>query len=126
MNGDTTNPGTTMRAADALRAGQQYYTDAQVAYLIALAYQTGRIHAAAEDMAEIAGCWEELAQPGPTREERVAARLAEMDRTARIRAAREGRPYRIHEGGPVDWETGAPLHPRTPRNHLTLVRAKAV
>lgn len=100
--------GTLLRAADALRAGQDTFTATQVAYLIALAHDTGRRHAAAEDFAAVAGCWAEYANPAQARGGRIAAELAEMDDLARRRAEREGRPYRIHPGGPVDWDTGLP------------------
>lgn len=102
--------GNILRAADALRSGQQTFTAHQVAYLIALTYDLGRRHAAAEDLAAMAGCWAEYAEPAPTRADRIAAELAEMDDLARRRAEREGRPYQPHPGGPVDWETGLPTH----------------
>lgn len=103
------SPGVVLAAADALRSGQQNFTAAQVAALIHLAYETGRRHGAAEDMAEVVACWHEFAEPRRTREERVKARLAEMEAYARQRAAREGSPYRPYPGGPVDWETGRPV-----------------
>jgi len=123
MNSRTTppglDPGTTLAATTAIREGQHTFTREQAAYLVALAYHTGRLHAAAEDLAEVAACWAEYAQPRPTREQRIAARMAEMDQAARQAAARAGRPYRIHPGGPVDWETGRPAtHNRN--RHLTL------
>lgn len=105
----TTPAGVTLRVVDALHGPQQTFTRDQVAYLISLAYQAGRRHAAADDLAEMVGCWQEYAEAPRTREQRVADRMAEMDRLARIRAAREGRPYRIHPGGPVDWDTGRPV-----------------
>lgn len=75
----TLDPGTTLAATEALqhrRGGR--WTDAEVAYLIALAYEVGRLHGYSEDVAETAACWREHAQPQPTREQRVAARLAAM------------------------------------------------
>jgi hypothetical protein len=54
------------------------WTGEQVAHAVALAYDTGRRHGWAEDMAEDAACWEEFAQPQPTREQRVAIRIAEL------------------------------------------------
>lgn len=101
-------PGVTLAAVEALRI-QQTFTREQVAYLMALAYESGRAQAAGEDLAETIACWTEHPLPSLTREQRVAQRMAEMDRLARAQAAREGRPYRLHPGGPVDWETGEPV-----------------
>ncbi|MFG3702406.1 hypothetical protein ACGF5C_31665 [Micromonospora sp. NPDC047620] len=70
------------------------------------AYLRGRYDA---DINEVRGTWTEMAEPRATREQRVARRMAEMDTAARARAEREGRPYRIYRGGPVDWETGRPV-----------------
>lgn len=105
---DVTDAGTILRATNALKAGQSAFTANQVAYLIALAYDTGRRHAAAEDIAATVGCWSEYANPAQARGARIAAELAGMDDLARRRAEREGRPYRLHPGGPVDWDTGLP------------------
>lgn len=82
------------------------WTGEQVLELVSAAYLRGRFDT---DINELRGTWVEMAEPRATREQRVAARLAEMDTKARIRAAREGRPYRIYRGGPVDWETGWPV-----------------
>lgn len=78
----------------------------EVRALLYAAYVHGRHQA---DVNELHATWAEKREPRLTREQRVAARLDEMDRAARHRAAREGRPYRIHPGGPVDWETGRPV-----------------
>lgn len=86
------------------------YTAAEVHTLLYAAYNRGRYDA---DINELRGTWAEHDEPRATREQRVARRLAEMDATARARAARDGRPYRIYPGGPVDWETGRPV-----RNNL--------
>lgn len=95
------DPGTTLAATEALRSRRgRPWTDEQVAYLVALAYDTGRRHALAADLAETVACWQENHTPAQTREQRVAARLADMER-------RSGPP--TYRGGPVDWETGLPL-----------------
>lgn len=109
MRATTPTAGGILNAVAAMQDPDRTYTRAEVAYLMHLAYTAGRLHAAAEDHAETAACWAEFAQPVRTREQRVAARLAEMDRAAELKALRENRPYRIHPGGPVDWETGAPV-----------------
>ncbi|MFE0532037.1 hypothetical protein ACFW0V_30990 [Micromonospora parva] len=83
----------------------QLYTAEQVLAIAADAYARGRYD---RDLNELHGTWTQMAEPVATREERVDARLAEMEQHARAQAQREGRPYRIHPGGPVDWETGAP------------------
>lgn len=107
----TTQPtaGGILAATTAMQDPHRTYDRDEVAYLMHLAYEAGRLHAAAEDHAEVAACWAEFAQPTPTREQRVADRLADMDRVARMQALRQDRPYRIHPGGPVDWATGRPV-----------------
>lgn len=81
--------GVTLNAVDAIRnRDQQHFTRAQVAYLIHLAYETGRTHAATEDMAEVVACWDEFAEARPTREQRVQRRLDEMAAGAERQAQR--------------------------------------
>ncbi|MEQ4301581.1 hypothetical protein ABNF97_09340 [Plantactinospora sp. B6F1] len=74
----TLTAGVTLNATASIRDGQTTYTREQVAYLVALAYESGRAHAVTEDMAEVAACWAEFAEPRLSREQRVTARLAEM------------------------------------------------
>lgn len=100
--------GVVLNAAEALRGGQELFTAPQVAVLMALAYDAGRTARYTQDIADMHAGWART-QWRRTHEERVAAELAEMDRQARARAAREGREYRPHPGGPVDWETGLPV-----------------
>ncbi len=78
--------GVTLKAVEALDE-QGAFTRAQVAYLIALAYESGLVQGhrdlaehldAARGMAEIADCWAEHAQPRASREQRVARRHREM------------------------------------------------
>lgn len=97
----TLDPGTTLAATDALqyRRGRTW-TDEQVAYLIALAYETGRIHGYADDLAETVETWREHVTPArTTRAQRQAARDAVM----------RNPPPGTYNGGPVDWNTGRPL-----------------
>lgn len=94
--------GVTLKAVESLaNRDQQHFTREQVAYLIALAYDSGVTqgrgdlaehleHAA--DMAEVADCWRQHAQPRPTREQRVAQRLADMEAGVQREANRPGRP----------------------------------
>lgn len=84
------------------------YTAEEVLTIAVAAYLQGRYD---RDVLELRGTWAEHEEPRATRERLVAARLAEMDQAARARAAREGRPYRLYRGGPVQWDTGAPAHP---------------
>ncbi|WP_229401939.1 hypothetical protein [Micromonospora okii] len=105
----TIEPGIVMSAADALTRGQATFTAAQVSVLLHLAYETGRRHGAAEDLAELHGTWMEMAAPRPTREQRVADRLGDMEHRAQVNAARRDQPYRVHPGGPVDFHTGEPV-----------------
>ncbi|WP_326564532.1 hypothetical protein [Micromonospora peucetia] len=84
----------------------QTYSANEVHALLYAAYVRGRYDA---DINDLHGTWAEHDEPRATREQRVQARLDEMDRTARLAALRAGRPYRIHPGGHVDWETGRPI-----------------
>jgi hypothetical protein len=98
--------GVTLKAVDALEQ-QDTFTRAQLAYLIALAYQSGRAHAAAEDMAETAACWQEFAEPRTTREQRVAQRLADMQAQVKRTAQRP----KTHPTLDVEWpEVAVPGH----------------
>lgn len=104
----TPSAGGILAAVDAIH-GQQTYTREQVTYLTALAYRAGRVHAAAEDIAEDVACWREYAHPLTSREQRIAERLAEMAGQAAAVNAELGRPPGYtYRGGPVAWETGAP------------------
>jgi hypothetical protein len=93
------NPGMTLIAVNAMQT-QEQFSRAQVAYIVAVAYEIGRRHTLAEDLAETIGTWDAHATPSQVRDKRKAARLAEYERLAG--------PARYH-GGPVDWETGRPL-----------------
>lgn len=88
----------------------QLYTAEEVLAIASAAYLRGRYD---RDVNDLRGTWTEHAEPRATRDRLIADRLAEMDRAGRARAEREGRPYRPHPGGPVDWDTGAPIAPTT-------------
>lgn len=103
-------PGAALAAVEAVQGVQQTFTRAEVALLMHLAFDSGRTAAYSADLAERHTLWATNARR-PTYDELVAGRLAEMDHAARARAVREGRPYRLHPGGPVDWETGEPIRP---------------
>ncbi|WP_435589787.1 hypothetical protein [Micromonospora aurantiaca (nom. illeg.)] len=107
--GEVLEPGLIQAAVDAIRSGQRQFTHGQVALIAAMAYEMGRRHGYAEEIAELHGTWQEYALPRLTREDRVRQRMADMDRAARRRARRDGRPYRPHPGGPVDWNSGRPV-----------------
>jgi hypothetical protein len=94
----TLSPGTTLAAVEAMRS-QDTFTRDQVAYLVHLAYETGRLHGYAGEMADTVECWQEHVQPRVTRAQRQAARAAAM----------RNPPAGTYLGGPVDWETGTPL-----------------
>ena len=82
------------------------YTADEVHALLYAAYERGRYDA---DINDLRGTWAEMDEPKATREQRVQARMAEMEAAGRRRAEYEGRPYREYRGGPVDWETGATI-----------------
>lgn len=91
------NPGTTLAAVHAMQT-LDTFTRGQVAYLIALAYETGRLHGYADDLADTIGTWQEHPAPARlTRQQRIAQRLADYG------------PAPRYTGGPVDWETGLPV-----------------
>lgn len=96
------DPGTTLAATTALQQRRGTgWSDEQVAYLIALAYSTGRRHGAAEDHADMVACWaRHLRQPpAQTAEQLVQERLAAME-------GLYGPP--TYRGGPVPvWEVPA-------------------
>lgn len=101
--------GTVLRAIDALNGGQGTFTRSQVAYLLHLAFESGIRYQGTFAEGEMLAGWTAHHDTPPSRKERIAAELATVDHRARIRAERQGRPYRIHPGGPVDWETGRPI-----------------
>jgi hypothetical protein len=93
-------PGSTIGAAAALTSGQRTYDAAQVAYLIALAYDSGRTASLREDLAEIHCTWEDHQEPRRSYEQVVAARLAEMAAGAK-RAAKD--PHQVLVRLTCDW-----------------------
>ncbi|BEL09192.1 hypothetical protein Q0Z83_073830 [Actinoplanes sichuanensis] len=101
--------GTVLRAGEALLGDQEEFTREQVAYLVALAFESGIRFASTYAQGEMLASWAAHHVAPPTRQERIAAELAAVDRAARTRAEREGRPYRLYRGGAVDWETGASI-----------------
>lgn len=102
--------GTVLAAAEALRTRRGgTWTDAQVAVLIALAFDSGCTATAMDDLAETVGTWAEHPVPRKTRELRVAERIAAMELHAARIAAELGRPTGYtYAGGPVRWDTGQP------------------
>jgi hypothetical protein len=103
----TREAGTVLKAAAALQRGQQTFTGEQVAYLMHLAYDAGRTATILDDLAQVhasfaAHSWRQ------TYEQWVTAQIAAMEATA------DRQPWNTwrgqYPGGPVDWETGRPLH----------------
>ncbi|MFY1588963.1 hypothetical protein ACN267_31235 [Micromonospora sp. WMMD734] len=106
----TPTAGGVLAAAAALQdPTRETYTREQVAYLMRLAYDSGRTATHLADVARIHCASVDSGWTRQTYEQRVAEEMAEMDHVARAVAAREGRTYRVHPGGPVDWETGQPV-----------------
>ncbi|MFI6759439.1 hypothetical protein ACIBF5_09900 [Micromonospora sp. NPDC050417] len=105
-----TTAGITLRAVDAIESGQQTFTREQAAYLMHLAFDAGRTATHLEDVAEVHCAAQDNATMRATYEAKVAVRMAEMSAAADRINHQLGRPpgYR-YDGGPVDWETGAPL-----------------
>ena len=111
MTSTTPSAGDILAAADTLQGPQQTFTRDEVAYLMHLAYDAGRTATYVEDIAELHATWARNPIHRPTAEQRYRERMAEMDALGQARAAAEGRPYRPHPGGPVDWHTGRVLAP---------------
>lgn len=96
--------GVTLKAARALPR-QRTFTREQVAYIVALAYDSGRTATYREDLAEMHSVWEDRAEMRRTYEQVVARRLADLEesaaREARYQASRP-KPMRNPLDG-VDW-----------------------
>lgn len=118
-------PGATLSAIEALAHPQDLWTSEQVAYVIALAFESGHASGYATADAELV---EALigALGGPEAKTRKQAvdwhHKAIEARELRRRADDEARLPRPGDylGGPVDWETGRPVREA---RHLTAVAA---
>jgi hypothetical protein len=91
------------------------YTERQAAELCDLAYQAGQLYEReriAAGRAELDTAWH--AAGGRVHQQNTARRIAEMEQHAAKLAAKlfadHGRPPWLYDGGPVDWNTGRPLH----------------
>lgn len=101
MSSNTPSAGVTLAAAEALQdPTRETFTREQVAYLMRLAYDSGRTATYLDDIARIHCTGLDNAFLRRTYEQRVADELADIE-------ARFGPPR--HHGGPVDWETGRPV-----------------
>ncbi|MFG2165541.1 hypothetical protein [Micromonospora chersina] len=99
MTSTTPTAGGILAAAGALQdPTRQTFTRAEVAYLMRLAYDSGRTATYLEDVAELHATWARHPIHRPTAEQRYEQRLTEMG----------GRDV-AYRGGPVDWETGRPV-----------------
>ncbi len=97
-----------LAAVEAL-ADAETFTRGQVAYLVHLAFESGRTASYRDGLAELHGAW---ARSRWRRRyaELVADRVGAYGAAAARMNTRLGRPagYR-YDGGPVDWDTGQPL-----------------
>ncbi|MDM4721136.1 hypothetical protein QTQ03_16585 [Micromonospora sp. WMMA1363] len=110
MTSTTPSAGGILAASAALQdPNRDTFSRAEVAYLMHLAYDSGRTATRVDDIAHTVCCWDDRPLLRRTYEQRVAGELTDMDRAARAQAGREGRPYRVHPGGPVDFDTGRPV-----------------
>jgi hypothetical protein len=95
----TPTAGGILAAAGALQdPTRQTFTRAEVAYLMRLAYDSGRTATYLDDIAELHATWARHPQHRVSGEQRYEQRLAEMG----------GRTCTYH-GGEVDFETGRPV-----------------
>lgn len=114
----TPDPDVVERALAALRGDQETFTRAQVGFLMDLAFRAGLGEPVAEQLADVIdlgprfgeqaemhAVWRTHPFVPATYEQRVSARLAEMDDQARRAAEARGEPYRAYPGGPAQWET---------------------
>jgi hypothetical protein len=110
MTSTTPSAGGILAAADALRGPQTTFTRGQVAYLMRLAYDSGRTARYVEDIAELHAGWARHPAHRRTADDRYRERMAQMEANAAQVNAELGRPpgY-VYRGGPVDWETGQPV-----------------
>lgn len=101
MTSNTPTAGGILNAAAALQdPNRDTFTRAEVAYLMRLAYDSGRTATYLDDIARIHCTWADNAEPRRTYEQRVADELAQIEQ-------QYGPPR--YGGGPVDWETGRPV-----------------
>ena len=99
MNRNTPTAGGILAAAGALQdPTRQTFTRAEVAYLMRLAYDSGRTATYLDDIAELHAGWARHPQHRVSAEQRYEQRLADMG----------GRDV-TYRGGPVDFETGRPV-----------------
>ncbi|MEU4570804.1 hypothetical protein [Micromonospora sp. NPDC023956] len=106
----TPSAGGILAAADALHSPQQTFTRDQVAYLMHLAYDSGRTAHHLEDVARLHCTGIDNAFLRRTHEQRVADEIADMTARAERLHADMGRPPGYeYRGGPVDWDTGRPV-----------------
>jgi hypothetical protein len=124
----TYTAGNVLSAVQALDAGQESFTRAQVAHIAAMAYDAGRSSTFLEDLAETVTVWEDRAEQRLTYEQRVAARIAEMERNAAMNRLRAGLPPRpVYTGGPVPWgDVDAPYDVLSQRDRDIMAAAAKV
>ncbi|WP_422744283.1 hypothetical protein ACN27B_08545 [Micromonospora sp. WMMD754] len=101
MTSTTPTAGGILNAAAALQdPTRQTFTRAEVAYLMRLAYDSGRTATYLGDLAQQHCTWLDNATARRTYEQRIADELADIE-------AQYGPPR--YGGGPVDYETGRPM-----------------
>lgn len=84
------------------------YTPAQVAYLMRLAYLSGRQAQFDDELADLYRCWYARRDWRPTADDLLAERRAGIDRDRRDLNRRLGRPDDYaYPGGPVEWDDTA-------------------
>jgi hypothetical protein len=82
------------------------YTADQVAYLMALAYASGRQASFDDELADLYRGWYARRGWRRTARERMAERMAEMQDAQAAIDARLGRPAGYcYRGGPVEWDS---------------------
>jgi hypothetical protein len=88
--------GVTLKAVAALTdPNVQHFTREQVAYLIHLAFLSGAEHRRAFDHAELIAAWDVNTTPLRTREQRIAWEMAEYERLADLKLARDAYADRV-------------------------------
>lgn len=105
----TTRPtaGGILAATTAMQDPARTYSRAEVAYLMRLAYDSGRTARYVADLAETHAGWARNRDYLPTAAQRYAERMAEMAAHGAQISAELGRPPGYeYRGGAVDWETG--------------------
>lgn len=120
--------GHVLSAVEALADGRELFTRSQVAQLIAMSFDSGRSVTHRANLADLYCTWEDHAERRSTYEQKVAARIAEMEEAGRMARLRAGQPERApYMGGAVEWgDTDEPYDVLTRRDRDVIAAAEKI